>query len=67
LLCFVECKRPKGGKLHGKQPYFKKRLAEMQIPYYVLHTFELIDTFLKPYPLKESSHENTRHRRCITL
>lgn len=54
LLCMVETKRPKGGKLRPSQRTFKKSLQRLDIPHYELHTFEAIDEFLDPYPLRQS-------------
>ena len=46
LFAFVELKRPKGGRLSVTQKWWKKRLDAMHIPYYVLHTKELVNQFL---------------------
>lgn len=54
-LCFVETKRPVGGKLRGSQIGFKKRLQKLQIEHYELYTHEQIDEFLKPYPRKRGN------------
>jgi len=60
FLCLVETKRPVGGRLRLSQRTFKKSLQKLNIPHYELHTFEMIDEFLKPYPLRES-HETAKH------
>ena len=51
LMCLVETKRPKGGRLRETQKNFRDHLQWLELPVYVLSTKEEIDEFLKPFPV----------------